>query len=152
MVYIAPLNTIRVKRNHDLASICSKWVKTTRLKLYYTTTLEQINIKEGLLIRFQSMHISWFLNQMVTYLGLRSHKIGRVSVLTSLWVKSVFFLNFEMKLQVIFMTRAVSKRDICFMKAVLLQFEHEHFSQNFASHGLSCPTPPPPPLNTFRVN
>ena len=40
------------------------------------------------------------------------------------------------------MTKAVSNREICFIKAVLLFYEHEHFfSLNFA------PSP-----NTIRVN
>ena len=32
------------------------------------------------------------------------------------------------------MTKAVSNRDICFAKAVLLLCEHGHFSLNFALH------------------
>ena len=43
------------------------------------------------------------------------------------------------------MTKAVSNRDICFIKAVLLLCKHGHFSLNFASHGQS-PTP-----HTIRV-
>ena len=35
------------------------------------------------------------------------------------------------------MTKAVSNREICFIKAVLLFY----FLLNFASHGLSCPPP-----------
>ena len=47
------------------------------------------------------------------------------------------------------MTKAVSNRDICFVKAELLLFcKHGHFSHNFTSHGLS---PSPNPLNTIRV-
>ena len=38
------------------------------------------------------------------------------------------------------MAKAVSNRDICFIKAVSLFCEHEHFSLNIASHGLSPPT------------
>ena len=39
------------------------------------------------------------------------------------------------------MTKALENRNICFIKAVLLLFEHEQFLLNFASHGLSCPPP-----------
>ena len=44
------------------------------------------------------------------------------------------------------MTKAVSNRDICFIKAVLLWCEHGLFLLFFALHGLSC-TPP----HKFRV-
>ena len=33
------------------------------------------------------------------------------------------------------LTKAVSIRDICFIKAVLLSLKHGHSLQNFASHG-----------------
>ena len=44
------------------------------------------------------------------------------------------------------MTKAISNSDICFFKAVLLSYEHGHFSLNFATHGLSPSSP-----NTIRV-
>ena len=56
---------------------------------------------------------------------------GHVWALTSLLVTSDFF--FELKLQVCVMTKAVSNRDICFIKAVKL-LNHRHFWLNFASH------------------
>ena len=37
------------------------------------------------------------------------------------------------------MTKAVSNRDISFIKAVLLLCEHGHFFLNFASHGVNSP-------------
>ena len=36
------------------------------------------------------------------------------------------------------MTKAVSKREICLIKAVLLLCEHGYFSLNFASNGVNC--------------
>ena len=47
------------------------------------------------------------------------------------------------------MTKAVSNRDICFIKAMISLCEHGNFLLNFASHTLSCPHPP---NNIFRVN
>ena len=41
----------------------------------------------------------------------------------------------------IVMTKAVSNREICFIKALLLLCKHGNFSPNFASHGLSIPPP-----------
>ena len=53
---------------------------------------------------------------------------GHVSVLTSLLGKSYFVtLNFELKLYLFVMTKAVSSRDICFIKAVLFLYEHGYF-------------------------
>ena len=43
---------------------------------------------------------------------------GHDCVLTSLLVKSDISFYFELKLQVFFMTKVVSNRDICFIKAV----------------------------------
>ena len=44
------------------------------------------------------------------------------------------------------MTKAVSNREMCFIKAVLSLCEHRHFSLNFASHDVFCPPP-----STIRV-
>ena len=51
-----------------------------------------------------------------------------VSVLTSLLV-NIFFLNFELKL-VFVMTKVVSKREISFIKAVLLLCEYGHLKKS----------------------
>ena len=67
--------------------------------------------------------------------------IHHVSVFSILLVKSNFFIYFELKLLVSIMTKAVSNREICFIKG-----EHRHFSLNFV------PPPPPPAPNTIRVN
>ena len=42
----------------------------------------------------------------------------------------------------IFLYMAVSNRDICFTKEVLLLWEHGYFSLNFELHGLTYPPPP----------
>ena len=47
------------------------------------------------------------------------------------------------------MTKAVSNREICFIKAVLLLCEHGHFSLNFALLGVLCLHPPS--LHIIRV-
>ena len=44
------------------------------------------------------------------------------------------------------MTKAVSNREICLTKAVLLLCEHGHLLLNFASHGVVCPPPLPSPI------
>ena len=62
----------------------------------------------------------------------RGEKIGHVSVLDSLLVKSNFF---------ILKYFAVSNMDICFIKEIILMSDYGHFLQNFTSHGLSCPPP-----------
>ena len=41
------------------------------------------------------------------------------------------------------MTKAVSKRDICLIRALLLLCKHKIFSFDFESHGVKCPPPPP---------
>ena len=47
------------------------------------------------------------------------------------------------------MKKAVSNREICFVKAVFLFCKHGHFFHlNFASYGVNCPPPPP---NATRV-
>ena len=48
------------------------------------------------------------------------------------------------------LTKAVSNKDIVFMKAVLLLWEHRHFSPIFVSHGSICPLPPPTKLGPKR--
>ena len=49
------------------------------------------------------------------------------------------------------MTNTVSKREICFIKAVLFLCEHGHFLLNFASLGVNAP-PPHYYSITIRVN
>ena len=39
------------------------------------------------------------------------------------------------------MTKAVSNREVCSIKTLLLLCEHGHLFQNFASHGVNCPLP-----------
>ena len=57
-------------------------------------------------------------------------------------------IYFKLKLWVFVMTKVVSNRDICFVKAVLLLCEHKHLLLKFASHGIFCP---PPLSDTIRV-
>ena len=57
-------------------------------------------------------------------------------------------IYFELKLQAFVMTKAVSNREICFIKAVLLLCEQGTFQLFFASHGFFCPPPHP---HTIRV-
>ena len=45
------------------------------------------------------------------------------------------------------MIKAVSNRDICLNKTLLLLCEHRHFSLNLVPHGSTCP----PSQNTIRV-
>ena len=68
-----------------------------------------------------------------------------MSLLSPYWSKVNLF-HFELKLKVFVMTKAVSNRDVCFIKAVFLLCEHGHFSLNFTSHGFLAP-----PANTIRV-
>ena len=58
-------------------------------------------------------------------------------------VKS-YFLNFELKLSVIFMTKGSIKDGYSFTKSVLLLCEHGYFLLNYALHSH-------PPPNTIRV-
>ena len=68
----------------------------------------------------------------------------------SLFLTSLLsYYLYLLKLQVFVLTKAVSNRDICFIKAVLILREHGHFSLSFAKHGLS--PLPSPPHNTIRV-
>ena len=62
-------------------------------------------------------------------------KIGHVSVLISLLANSYFFffLNYKLMLDVFAISKAISNREICFTKAVLLLREHGYFSLSFAS-------------------
>ena len=57
--------------------------------------------------------------------------------------------KFKLKLKVFIMNKAVSNRDICFIKAVLLLCKHGHFSQNFACIIVISP---PPHTNTIKIN
>ena len=52
-------------------------------------------------------------------------------------------------LKVFVMTKAVSNKNICLIKAVLLSLEHMHFSLIFASHGSISP---PPFQNNYITN
>ena len=77
--------------------------------------------------------------------SIRGGNFYNVSVLTYLLVKFFFFF-FKLNLQVNIKAKAVSNRDICFIKAVLLWCKLRHL--NFTSHGLTCH---PPKKNTTRV-
>ena len=82
--------------------------------------------------------------KLVLSIGGRG-RLYHISVLTSILVKKYFFSsNFELNLQAFVITKAVSNREIYFIKAVLLLCEHRHFLRRIAYL-------PPPPPNTFRV-
>ena len=56
------------------------------------------------------------------------------------WSKSILSL-FKNEILVFVMTKAVSNRQICFIKALLLLCQHGYFFLNFASYGGICPPP-----------
>ena len=56
--------------------------------------------------------------------------------------KNIFFLNFQLKLNFV-MTKAVSNREICFIKAVLSLRDNGHFfSSKIFENGVLSPPPP----------